>query len=113
MYGPGLYTALMDSLLRRMKLQLGAFANNFKFVADVVANSQTVIQTDINSVVYWSTARCMLLTLDKWIVLHCGSNQPFNGYTISDHPKASVNLFKDLGVICSVDGYYIEYCNTV
>ena len=41
----------MDSPLRRMKLLLGAFADDFKLVADVVANNWAVIQAAINSVV--------------------------------------------------------------
>ena len=55
----------------------------------------------------------MPLSLEKCIVLHCGSNQPFNAYTIDDRPMASINLFKDLSVIHCADNSHTELCKAV
>ncbi len=52
----------------------------------------------------------MSISLDKCIVLHCGSKQPFNVDTIGNRPIASAKLFKDLGVMRSADGRYAELC---
>jgi hypothetical protein len=49
--GPGLYTVLADSLLRRIELLCQVFADDFKFVADVTMHSQAVVQADVNAVV--------------------------------------------------------------
>jgi hypothetical protein len=50
----------------------------------------------------------MPLSLAKCNVLQGGSNQPLNSYVIKDQLLASVNLFKDIGVIRSASGHYEE-----
>ena len=40
----------MDSLLARISIPAGAYADNFKMVADVAKHTDEVIQSNINAV---------------------------------------------------------------
>ena len=111
--GPGLFSILADSLLRRIKSHSWAFADDIKFVADVTSNSRDVVQEDVNTVLQWSEEMHMPLSLDKSVVMHCGRNQPNFIYTLKGSPMPCVESFKDLGVVRSHNGHITEQCCAV
>ena len=74
--GPALYDIFIDSLLRKITLPSQAFADDFKFIADVITHSKDIIQNEINIVDEWADERGTPLSIEKCCVLHCGPAQP-------------------------------------
>ena len=104
--GPGLYTLLVDSLLRKIGLRNWCFADDFKFIADVTVCSQAAIQDEIDAVVQWSDERNMPLSEEKCGVMHCGNSQPnYTNNNIRGKPMTIFDSFKDSGVLRSIDRY--------
>jgi hypothetical protein len=110
--GPGLYTLLVDSLLRKISLRNWCFADDFKFIADVSVYSQEVIQAEINAVIQWADEHNMPLSEEKCGVMHCGNNQPNYAYNIRGKIMTVYDSFTDLGVLRTNDGYE-SYCHAV
>ena len=48
--GPGLHTVLTDTLRKQVTIPALAFADNFKFIADIVKDSRKEIQTNVDIV---------------------------------------------------------------
>ena len=111
--GPGLFTPLADTLLRKLKLPNWGFADDLKFVSDITVNSRETTQAEIDVVVLWSDERLMPLSLGKCGVMHCGKNQPCYEYYIRGNPLPIMESFKDLGVLRSGDGSYTAQCEAV
>ena len=112
--GPGLNTVLADTLLKQVTIPTLAFADDFKFRADIVKYSRREIQTNMDIVALWSNKRSMPLSLDKCGVLYCSNQQAPNDYVINGKPLISVISFKDLGIICSSsDARYKGQCEAV
>ena len=63
--GPTLFTVLTDSLLCKLVFPAGAFADDFKFVADVTDHSQAEVQLDVDKIALWSAEHDMPLSLEK------------------------------------------------
>ena len=103
--GPGLYTLLVDFLLRKIGQNNWCFADDFKFIADVTVCSQVTIQDEADAVVQWSDEHNMPLTEEKCSVMHSGNNQPNYAYNIRGKPMTMFDSFKDLGVLRSIGGY--------
>ena len=99
--GPGLYTVFVDSLFRKIRLPSIGYADDFKFIADVVLYSTADVQHDINTIVQWSDDNYTPLSIEKCGVLHCGAEQPNRVYYIKGSVLKSVDNFKDLGVVRS------------
>jgi hypothetical protein len=108
--GPGLYTLVADSLLRKITLPKWGFADDFKIVADVTVHPCALVQAEINAVVEWSNSRHMPLSVEKCGVLHCGQNQPRHSYCILGSNMVEISAFKDLGIIRSARGHYEGQC---
>ena len=100
-FSPGLYTVLADTLLKQVTIPALAFANDFKFITDIIKYSRGEIQTNEDIVALWSNERFMLLSLDKYGVLHCGNQQAPKVYVIKGKLLISVTSFKNLGIIRS------------
>ena len=73
--GTNLFNVVVDSLHRYTQFPHVGFANNFKFVYDVIINDQATGQAEIYAVCNWSDEFCMPLSLEKYVVLHFGSHQ--------------------------------------
>ena len=58
-----------------------AFADDVKFITTVTDKNHAVAQGVVNVVCKWSESQDMPLSIDKSIVLHCGSNNPRLKYT--------------------------------
>ena len=80
--GPALYGIFIDSLLRKIAHPSQAFADDFKFIADVITHSEDIIQNEINIVVHWADERGTPLSIEKCCVLYCGPVQTYNAYHI-------------------------------
>ena len=74
--GPDLYTISMDSLLRHIQLPAVAFADDLKFIADVIHHTAASVQEDVNIVADWANEHHTPLSVEKSGILHCGSHQP-------------------------------------
>ena len=111
--GPVLYDIFIDSLLRKIKLPSQAFADDFKFIADVIAQPRVVIQAEVDIIVTWADDHGTPLSIDKCSVLHCGKNQPNNDYYIKSAALKSVDRVVDLGVERSADATYSAHCARV
>ena len=79
---PVLCDMFIDSLLRKFTLPSQAFADDFKFIADVITHSKNITQNEINIVVDWVNERGTPLSIEKCCVLHCSPLQPYNVYHI-------------------------------
>ena len=59
------------------------------------------LQNDLDNLFKWSSDWQMIFNLEKCHVLHFGTTNPRNSYTINDHPLLHVDEEKDLGIIIS------------
>ena len=89
---PILYTVLNNSLLRTIKRnpKMG-FADDFKIIIDVTANSKAEVQLDIDNISMWAKDHDMLLSIEKSSVMHCGKKQPYHEYTLGQVVIKSVD----------------------
>ena len=102
--GPALYAIFINSLLRKVRLPIKAFADDFKFVADVNEYDEAYIQSEVDVVEDWSEKHHAPLSVDKCTVMHCGRQQRRNVYYINGTPIGNVESLKDLGVTPVKDG---------
>ena len=77
----GLHSIFIDSLLRRIRLPVTAFADDLKFVADVTTLTEAEVESDSNIVALWAAENYPQLSLDKFSVLQCGKRQHPNNIT--------------------------------
>ena len=70
--GLGLFTIVLNSQLRRLRLPVPAFEDDFKFVIDVEHHSLAEVQDDLAPINDWLNTHLMPLTIKKSLVLHCG-----------------------------------------
>ena len=108
--GPGLYTVLTDSLLRKIDSPRWSYANDFKFVVDVTERSRVEVQSGEAIVLRWSDKHHMPLSCDKCGVMHCGYANPSDIYYIHGCLMAEFVSFKDLGFVRPHDGGYASHC---
>jgi hypothetical protein len=111
--GPTLFVMLTNSLLNVIKLPLGAYADDIKFIADVGVLSGQEVQVEVDKVVTWSKQHNMPLSVDKCGVLHYGNNQPNHSYHLNGHVMPTVTSFRDLGVVRSNTAAYSEQCQAL
>jgi len=104
---------VMDTLLASLALKTLAFADDFKFVVDVIEHTRQEVQDDIDQVVQWSEAHEMPLSIEKCGVLHCGKNQPFHQYNLGGQPLPIVDELTDLGVVRTADSTCTRQCQAV
>ncbi len=71
------------------------------------------MQAETDTVVHWSEERSMPLSLDKCVVMHCGSDETRHTYNIRGTPMPVVRSFTDLGVERPCDGRYSVQCQAV
>ena len=111
--GPALYGIFIDSLLRKIAHPSQAFADDFKFIADVITHSEDIIQNEINIVVHWADERGTPLSIEKCCVLYCGPVQTYNAYHIKSTIIKATDAITDLGIKRSCDGSSSEHCNNM
>ena len=63
------------TLLQIFSLPHWAFADDFKFIADIAVHSRAIIKEEVNKIVQGSDERLMPLTFEKSDVMHCGVKQ--------------------------------------
>ena len=110
--GSTLYTIVADSLLRRLKLPAWSFADDIKYLADVTVHGRDIVQADVDTIAQWSAEHLMPLTIEKCAVLHGGRKQPRHEYVLQGRSLASVDSFKDLGLVRTSDSSYTTHCET-
>ena len=111
--GPIMYVMATNSLLAAIKLPCGAFADDLKFIVDVVKNTRNTAQDNIDIVANWAEAHHMPISIEKSGVMHCGRNQPNHEYMLCGHPMACMDKIVDLGVIRSLNSSYSDQCQAV
>ena len=74
--GPIFFDLVLDSLLKSIKIPHFAFADDVKAVADTVIYDCASVQADLDVIDKWSLNNCMLISINKSSVLHCGNNNP-------------------------------------
>ena len=58
-----------------MPLPRVTYADEFTFIGNVAVHSRAVVQTEIDIVSNWSTEYKMPLSIEKSLVMQCGSHQ--------------------------------------
>ena len=111
--GPVLNDIFIDSLLRKIALPSQPFADDFKFMADIITNSKDIIQNEINIVVDWTDEKTTPLSIEKCCVLHCDPVQPYKVYHIKSTIIKATDTIIDLVIKHSCDGFYSEHCNNM
>ena len=53
-----------------------AYADDLKIIVDTVANSNEVVQNEINKIAAWADDNGTPLSVPKCSVMHCGPRQP-------------------------------------
>lgn len=71
--GPILYYIFIDSLVHKINLPSQAFADDFKFLADVVVHSRPYIQSQIDVAADWADEHGTPLSVEKSLEMHCGT----------------------------------------
>ena len=87
---------MAGTLFQKFSLPHWAFADDFKFIADIAVHSRAVIQAEVNKVAQWSDKRLMPLTFEKCGVMHCGVKQPNYTYSIHYHSMTVSESLKNL-----------------
>ena len=109
MIGPALYTIFINPLLKKLSFPCQAFADDLKFIADVIENNQEKMQQEVSSIVQWADENQAPLSIDKSSVLHCGRQEKHNTYYIHNSAIKAVGNWHDLGIIHSSGCTYIKH----
>ena len=96
--GPDLHIIFIDSLLRRIQLPAVAFADDLKFIVDVIHHIAASVQEDVNIVADWANEHHTPLSVEKCSIMHCDSHQPLNVYHLYNIPMTVMVSFVDLRV---------------
>ena len=75
------------------------FADDIKFVVNLVTYTDAHVQTDLNKVDAWSLEHHMPLSIDKSAVLHCGMRNPPYRYHLQGDLLKSSDTVSDLGIL--------------
>ena len=109
-----IHTIFIDSLLRRIQLPAVAFADDLKFIVDVIRHTAASVQEDVNKVANWANEHHTPQFIEKCSILHCGNHQPLNVYHLYNIPMTVMDSFVDLGVErSSTVDYSLHYQNLV
>jgi hypothetical protein len=111
--GPTLFTIYIDSLLSELDITSSAYADDLKFIVNLSRISQKLVQDNIDKVHRWSASRGMPLSVEKCLVLHCGSSNPRYDYQCGSSNLPVVESLTDLGITRSCDGTYSEHVSSV
>ena len=98
---PVLFTIFINPLLIALEELAYAFAGDIKYVSKATASNKIRVQQAIGTLEQWTVTYLMSLSLDKCIVLHCGTNNPCYIYTCNGMPLTVVDVLNDLGVMRS------------
>ena len=90
-----------------------AFADDFKFIADLIAHSKEDVQAVVNIVAARADAHGILLSIEKCFVVYCGHHQPKREYYINSLRLKCMDSVRDLGLMRTYDGAYSDHCNAV
>jgi hypothetical protein len=111
--GLTLFCVYIDLLLKQLdELNLplsSAYADDIKFVTGVNDCEYHIAQKGVDTIATWSSTQMMPLSIDKNMVLHCGSKNPKHRYILGGHLMSSVKQFEDLGVLRSEITPYADH----
>ena len=71
-----LFTIFIDSLLAELNIPASAYADELKFIANLVHHRRSLIQANVDRVNDWSKSRGMPLSMEKFLVVHCRNSDP-------------------------------------
>ena len=111
--GAVVFAILIDSLLRQLCHFTVVFADDVKFLVDVVESSQAKVQIDIESIDKWFSDNKMPLSPEKSLVMHMGRNKPLHSYHLQGSQLKTENCYTDLGIIRSTNHGYRDYIDVL
>ena len=65
-------TIFINLLLKKIRFSRKAFADDLKFIVNVIENNQEEIKQEVSSIVQWANKLQASLSVDKSSILHCG-----------------------------------------
>ena len=90
-----------------------AFADDFKFITNLIMHSKEDVQAVVNIVTAWVDVYSTPLSIKKCFVVHCGRRQLKHEYHLNFLRIKCVDSTYDLGVMRSRNGACSEHCNAV
>ena len=101
--GGTLFTIYLDSLLSTLDIPVSAYADDFKFVADLFQYTNLQVQRNISKVYEWSIEMELPLSLAKCLVVHYGTMNGHFHYICGKTYLHEEAHFSDLGILRSRD----------
>ena len=111
--GPDLFSIVIDSLLRLLKITVFGFADDIKFIIDCITCTTTYVQIELDKVDAWSTQHAMPLSLDKSVVLHCELCNPCSQYKLQGEVLKCSDTVRDLSILRCTSGNYNQHITEV
>ena len=112
--GPLLFIIFVNDMDESITSKLLKFADDTKLFRDVSdINEVNLLRSDLKSLCKWSEEWQMLFNVEKCKVMHLGTNNPKQAYSIDDKSIAVVDEEKDLGVIIQNDLKVSKQCSKV
>lgn len=110
--GPVLFLVYINDLDNKILSKLAKFADDTKLCKNVSnLEDAKALQKDLDSLHEWSVDWQMSFNVDKCVVMHVGSNNISNSYTLGNQKLKSSNKEKDLGVIMDSSLKFSEQCS--
>ena len=107
--GSLLFTIHIDSLLNSIDLPTSAYADDFKFVANLLHYSHMQVQRTIIYVFNWSVEIEIPLSFEKCRFIHYGLHNPHYDYKCGNYTLNNKNSFGDFGIVRSCEGDFREH----
>ena len=103
-----LFSIFINSLLRRLGLVAGSYADHLKLMINLDHVTRVIVQIEISIIYDWSATMDMSLSIEKSLVIHYGTNNPYYQYYCEERELPSSVTFVDLGVVRYSDATYSE-----
>jgi hypothetical protein len=109
--GPILFTIFINDLPIALDSHVKIFADDTKIYNTV--DKATMIQEDLDKLMQWSTKWLLPFNVDKCSVVHYGSNNTRNVYTMNNRDLAADTLIRDLGILFQDDLKFGSHINKI
>jgi hypothetical protein len=111
--GPILFLIFINDLGDDVKDMLSIFADDTKLFAGVGSESEVQsLQESIDQLNRWTQDWLMEFNESKCVVMHLGSNNPHNKYTLGSTVLSTTRAERDVGVIIQDNGKPGEQCKS-
>ena len=100
---------LLQGIVNLLDPDCLAFADDFKFVSGTFPTQHMKSQAVVDFIGVWSATHHMLLSLNKSGELHYGKNNPYLSYVLNGHTLPTIDQFKDLGILRTINTSYSDH----